>query len=229
MEKATGKVVILPGEQTSTELAEAEAAASSTQAKDKPESLMEMKSAAHQVSKLGFSIGACVTNKGAEHVQVFEVIAVSEESAVLLERGLVMTSAPQSMTVSLKELTDDWKPFKGKVTCPLKGWSPEVGSPIASEEFCWEVLKGKISQAMMKAYDKNVRVLQHMQLMQNPKHGGLQHRHAAQRIVPCGRSHKCDEEDMPKGDRVGEPVSAWHITYARCLLAQRAHKLQQAR
>ena len=165
---ATDKVVTLPGAQTSTELAEAEAAASSTQAKDKPESLMEMKSAAHQVSKLGFSLGAFVTNKGAEHVQVFEVIAVSEESAVLLERGLVMTSAPQSMTVSLKELTDDWKPFKGKVTCPLKGWSPEVGSPIASEEFCWEVLKGKISQAMMKAYDKNVRVLQHLQLMQNP-------------------------------------------------------------
>lgn len=156
----------LPGQGASTVPEESEAAASKSQAK--PESLEEMKSAVHQVSKLGFSVGAHVVNKKTENVQVFEVIAITSEAAMLLERGLIMTKAPTSLSVNLKKLTEEWKPFKGKITCPLKGWSSEIGSPFGSQEFCWEVIKGKIMNAMMKLYGDNMKVLQHLKLMQNP-------------------------------------------------------------
>ena len=115
----------------------------------------------HQVSKIGFSLGSHVVCKGADVVQVFELVAITEESATLLERGLVMTSEPTSLTIGPEQLTCEWKPFKGKIVCPLKGWSPEL-TPLSCEEFCWEVFKGRILHAMSLAYGENAKVSKHL-------------------------------------------------------------------
>ena len=171
IEKATGKALTLPSlqvaEATEAPGAGPKAAASSTTT-TKPESLDELRSTVHQVAKHGYAIGAHVVNKEAQEVQVFEVVALTEVSAVLLERGLVLTSSPESLTVSLHELTEAWKPFKGKVTCPLKGWTPAIGYPMASEDFCWEAIKGRVFTAMVKAHRDSSAGLEHLSLMQNP-------------------------------------------------------------
>ena len=91
----------LPGQGASTVPEESEAAASKSQAK--PESLEEIKSDVHQVSKFGFSVGTHVVNKRAENVQVFDVIDTTSEAAMLLERGLSMTKAPNILECQLQE------------------------------------------------------------------------------------------------------------------------------
>ena len=127
IEKATGRALVLPSLEVAAATETPGEAAASSVSTSKPESLEELRSTVHQVSKHGYTIGAYVVNKEEQEVKVFEVVALTEVSAVLLERGLVLTGSPGSLTISLHDLTSAWKPFKGKVTCPLKGWAPESG------------------------------------------------------------------------------------------------------
>ena len=135
-----------------------------------------MKSVVHQVSKLGFSAGAHVVSKGADFVQVFEVILITEESAMLLERGLVLACAPKSLTINLPELTENWKPFKGKITGPLKGWSShEVASPNCTSG----VLLGCAQRHDLPGNDEDLsrehECAAALDVDAVPEHGDLQH------------------------------------------------------
>ena len=134
----------------------------------KPESLAEQSSSVLQLAKHGYTEGAFVVSKEAEEVKVYELVALSEINAVLLERGLVLSRKPDSLTLSLHELAETWKPFKGKVTCPVKDWTPKSAYPFTSEEFSWEATKGKVMSAMIKAHQTRTAGIEHLSLMQNP-------------------------------------------------------------
>lgn len=130
-----------------------------------PPSIVQMKSLKFQAEKLGFVEGASASLQKSEEVHLYRIDSISDEKAVLIEQKLGEDGV--ILEVKTDVLVSEWRVHKGKVQCMLKGW-PSSGSPLSSQPFLFDIVKGCIFEGIRREYEKHAEVLAKVKVLQNP-------------------------------------------------------------
>lgn len=133
-----------------------------------PDTLAEQQDLGRQAQKAGFMVGASVSEKKAEAMDLYQVLSIDHTEAKLglLQDGRVL----EEKTLPTTALLENWRLHKGKVTAPLQGWDPAVNpcSPLCSGPWLSELTKGAIGLALKKQWVELQTPLADLELLQNP-------------------------------------------------------------
>ena len=115
-----------------------------TSSKWVPDTVDQLQSLAHQVSKIGFVKDAWVSKKDSASVCLWKLALVEDSGVEMVEHG---TGTFQSITI--QSLMSEWRVHKGKVTLDMPGWTgSDSSNPLSSESWGFDVSKGAISLAI---------------------------------------------------------------------------------
>ena len=135
-----------------------------TSSKWVPDTVDQLQSLAHQVSKIGFVKDAWVAKKDSASVCLWQLALVEDSGVEMVEHG---TGTFQSITI--QSLMSEWRVHKGKVTLDMPGWTgSDSSNPLSSESWGFDVSKGAISLAIRAEFEKHVEHTDNLRLTINP-------------------------------------------------------------
>ena len=130
------------------------------------ETIEQMRDPIFQAEKLGLKRDIMVAKKDSSTVAVWQIKEITAER-VQLKEHLMPHEKDNMMDITLTELLEAWRVFKGKVTQPLPGWV--IGSsPAQSLQWQAEAIKGGATVAMYEGFERHVGIMDGISVFVNP-------------------------------------------------------------
>lgn len=156
-----------------------------------PDTVLQLQSPAFQAAKIGFEVEAWVAPKQSDgKVVLWQISTINDEKGV----ELTMHGGEVTKNLSVQELIQEWRVHKGKVTTEMPGYSVDVCSPLASESWAMDCIKGAVAIALKAEYEKHEQVAEHLRIMINPYMVYAKKDFAPGKLVLPAASQKVDKK-----------------------------------
>ena len=125
-----------------------------------------MKSKKFQAAQYGFELDVFVMEKSSEEVKVFKICDISDTEVGVLEQ--IDGENGDGKTIDMDEFLHGWRPYKGKVTTKLTGWSSASCTPSQSEAWVLDGARGAVALAVRSEWMSHTRHLDELDIFLHP-------------------------------------------------------------
>ena len=162
-----------------------------------PDTIEQMKSQSFQAAKIGYQKDTYVASKKAEVVAVWQITAISDTTASMVE--IVDGEAATAQDLPLTTLLQEWRIHKGKVTTKVPKWSYDTNpcSPLSSAAWEIDCMKGAIALASRGIFAEHEGSIAHMKLCINPMSVQVTGSFATGKLKIVGTSQRIERKAMP--------------------------------